>query len=405
MTKVNAFLRVLSPLLVLPLLASDCSGGDMSGDLEAARPQMVPVWSPDGARILFTYSDRQREAWASDYIYAVESDGSRLASISDLPADDSWYADYSPSISPDGRWVAFATFRHTKGWRGVFQDFEIARTRLDGSNYRRLTDHDGLDANPVWSPDGTRIAFLSCRKPGEGQAHKCFDIYTMGANGSDVRRITPPTLRVVANPPVWSPNGRHLAFLAFEEGGPVLHTIAADGGDLRRIAKSSLLPAWSPDGTRIAFAVERENERWSVYTARPDGSDLQELREPSGEDGVGGGYYGVSGLSWSLDGSEIRFLGRYLEPPRGDEPSDTTMVGIRAVKTNGSGARTIAVVFRLRNTWLAWSPDDSRIAIRSDDDPWLPGVALYTLAADGSDMRILAREHGGRPYAVNPQPN
>ncbi len=382
--------KLLLPLLAPLLLVSACFG-DISFDPEKAHPQVVPVWSPDGARILFTYPDYARHPWGSDYMYAVETDGSRLASISDLRTDDSWYADYSPTISRDGRWVAFATLRHKRGLFGSFPDFEIARTGLDGSDYRRLTDHDGLDTNPVWSPDGTRLAFVSYRELDDGQYNRYPEIYTMGADGSGVQRVTPPSLKVTKDSPAWSPDGLRLAFLV-SDGKPgeertVLHTIAADGGDLRRIAKTTARPAWSPDGTRIAFATYEANAHSTIYTARPDGSDVQELTEPSQA-----AYSFKSSLSWSLDGSEIRFLG-YSRWLKGLEES---YYGIHAIKVDGSGARLIAALPPLNLVWAAWSPDGSRIAgWYGPRESYFPGVVLFTFAADGSDPRVLVSEQDG----------
>ncbi len=376
----------LLPLLLLPLLvAFDCGDSPRESLSAEANAQRQPVWSPDGARIAFNYGE---------HIYVVKSDGSRLQLISDPPPDDAWYADVSPSISPDGSRVAFATFRHESGGMvfgrlfGGTRNFEIVTSALDGSDYRRRTDHKAWDTNPVWSPDGTRIAFVSYRVIDEDSSYDSFpEICTMAADGSDVQIVTPSSLRTTMDPPLWSPDGRRIAFLTYDgdlwddERARVLYTVAADGSDLRKIDVTTARPAWSLDGSRIAFEVTRKSPYgiW-IYTARPDGSDLQQV--PMSERL---GY--TAQLSWSLDSSEIWHVGSRYIPQE-----DIIVQGIHAIKVDGSGVRTIARIADLgANPMVGWSPDRSRIAFRDNfPSPSSPHVVLYTLAADGSDKRVLA---------------
>ena len=345
-----------------------------------ANSQRVPVWSPDGARIAFNYGE---------HIYVVESDGSRLQLISDPPPDDAWYADVSPSISPDGSRVAFATFRHESGGMvfgrlfGGKRNFEIVTSALDGSDHRRLTEHKALDTNPVWSPDGTRIAFVSYRVLDNDSSYHSFpEIYTMAADGSDVRIVTPPSLRITKDPPVWSPDGRHIAFLTDDEDvrnddgrARVLYTVAADGSDLRRIAQTTTRPAWSLDGSRIAFARD-QGLYAKIYTARPDGSDLQEVPN-LGQHGV------VSQLSWSVDGSEIRFMGRQFHPDPDGGIGRYSFEALRAIKVDGSGVRVIAWG-RRREGSSRGGPSHSLVAGPVENRrprgllrPAAPGLALH----------------------------
>ena len=401
--KKGALIKLL-PLLLLPLLvASDCEDIGLPPSAAEAEVWRTPVWSPDGTRIVFNYAYG---------IYAVESGGALPPELSGFASDDPFHGDFSPSISPDGSQVAFSTFRHESGGMvfgrlfGGTRNFEIATSAPDGSDYRRLTDHKALDTNPVWSPDGTRIAFLSYRVADENRSYDSFpEIYTMAADGSDVRIVTPPSLRITKDPPVWSPDGRRIAFLTDDEDvrnddgrARVLYTISADGSDLRRIARTSTRPAWSLDGSRIAFALGPELPT-VPYTARPDGSDLQQVPDS-------GQYTYVSQLSWSVDGSEIRFVGRQYHPAPGGGSGDVEAV--HAIKVDGSSVRKIApLAYFGEIPIIAWSPDRTRIAVRDysrnpvflNPSPGsLPadGAVLYTLAADGSDKRILAWTEDGR---------
>ena len=87
--------------------------------------------------------------------------------------------DDHPSISPDGKFVAFTSNRDDRN------NWEIYVMEINGANPRRLTNNPGLDTEPVWSPDGKRIAFSSERN---GQK---FNIWTMDSkNGLNLQQVT-----------------------------------------------------------------------------------------------------------------------------------------------------------------------------------------------------------------------
>ena len=391
-------------------LAGACESGWIDAEnRRGANPQLLPVWSQDGSQILFGGSLQAANSGgplqAIDYIYTVDSDGSHLRRvsapppgygwivasdeapprrISTPPSGDEWYADYSPAVSPDSRRVAYVTYRHDPGFFSLTdRSLEIGVSLLDGSDYRRLTSNEDSDTNPAWSPDGTRIAFVSDR--GEGQG---WGIYTMANDGSDVQPLTPSSFPVTNDPPIWSPDGRHLAFLTKKDGTIDLYTVRADGSNRMRISPVAFRPAWSADGSRIAFVRPDEGSFW-FYTADPDGSHLWRIPRQGQSDIryiFSNGY-----LYWSPDGSEIRFLGeRYLSK------DDEYVVGIFAIMVDGSGIRTLAERVK-RRTLIAFSPDGSRIAIRDDViNPAHDNLVLYTVATDGSDAEGLVWEEAGR---------
>lgn len=106
-----------------------------------------------------------------------------------------------PSISPDGRRIAFSSSRDG--------DYEIYTMKRDGSDVRRLTRSRGLDIRPAWSADGQWIAFTTAR-------HGDYEIYAMRSDGSDDRRITNnPERDDYAS---WHPNGKQLVVVTEHEG-------------------------------------------------------------------------------------------------------------------------------------------------------------------------------------------
>jgi Tol biopolymer transport system component len=183
-------------------------------------------WSPDGRFVAYRHSTRGLNE--DDEIFVVRSDGADAMNITNNPAND-----WGPDWSPDGSTIVFNSDRDG-GLRGYF-------VNPDGSNLRPV----GLDQwfeYPTWSPDGTRIVFegaigstiafsserddcriaqptQDCWDNGEpDDFHR--DIWLMGADGSNQRRVTPEPGQFVA----FSPDGQHLLV-----SGRALYVVRLDG--------------------------------------------------------------------------------------------------------------------------------------------------------------------------------
>lgn len=167
------------------------------------------------------------------------------------------------------------------------------------SHRTQLTDHAADDYDPAWSPDGTRIAFVSER---DGNP----EIYVMNADGSDQTRITGNGFEDLD--PAWSPDGSQLAIRRNLDGNNEIVLIdAADGGNpvnLTNDPASDFNPEFSPDGTAIAFqrftsgsGVGFGNE---VMLMNADGSGQTNLTE--NENTINDGE-----PTFSPDGSKVAF--------------------------------------------------------------------------------------------------
>jgi TolB protein len=161
--------------------------------------------------------------------------------------------------------------------------------RADGGALQRLTDNRAEDRFPVWSPDGSRIAFVSDRGGDE-------DVWVMRADGSGARVLTRDRAAggrpgPADGAPAWSPDGARIAFTSDRGGGaPEIHVMRADGGARRRLTRTAptvtdTTPAWSPDGRLIAFGSDRVGLfNTEIYVMDADGGDQRRLTRRPGSD-------------------------------------------------------------------------------------------------------------------------
>ncbi len=174
--------------------------------------------------------------------------------------------------SPDGRRIAFArlTSRGLKDAHGYpYQHCDIFIVNADGSGLHRLT-HTGDAWTPVWSPDGREIAFarahfyVNASKQTEGITAS---MWTIHPNGSDLRQLTATVDGQDDAPGSFSPNGRWLAFTRTEPSPPVgllpntssVELLDLASGAVHQLASQSSDPSFSPDGDWIALTSTRDH--------------------------------------------------------------------------------------------------------------------------------------------------
>jgi TolB protein len=185
-----------------------------------AESNMQPAFSPDGTRIAFASnrSDNNNE------IYVMNVDGSGLRRLTNHPA-----ADLIPTWSPNGAQLAFVSDRS-----GTPQVYIMSSA--DGSGLRKISSESYAD-KPTWSP-GNAIAFAA--RTGAG-----FDIKVTDLSSLETRQLTYG--EGSNESPVFSPNGRHIAFMSTRKGGSQIYTMTSDGRDLRQITTTgnNVTPSWS----------------------------------------------------------------------------------------------------------------------------------------------------------------
>jgi len=176
-----------------------------------------------------------------------------------------------PNVSPDGTKIYFQTYRKQDG------NFEVYVMNSDGSKPTNLTKRPWLDGEPALSPDGRRVVY------------RCsFEICVMNADGSDKTKLTdrsdsqqpghPPQSD---QQPQWSPDGTRIAFMSGRDGNSEIYVMNTDGSgqtNLTNHPADDRLYEWLPDG-RIFFM--REGCPWCVMNA--DGSEVTQVEEWLGQ--------------------------------------------------------------------------------------------------------------------------
>jgi len=212
----------------------------------------------------------------------VDRSGRKLGTLG-TPFDQS-----NPQISPDGRRVALHLADPQSG------NVDIWVHETSGGIATRLTSQVAADAAPIWSPDGSRIAFTS-----NPQGHP--DLYLMNSRGTGAQELMVQSGRSKI-PTDWSPDGRFILFRAVDVGSKFELWVVPVSGDRKPVpfiqAPFSVSDGrFSPDGRYVAYS-SNESGRWEIYVAPFPG--------PGGNWKVSSD--GGSQPRWRRDGKELFYM-------------------------------------------------------------------------------------------------
>jgi len=305
--------------------------------------------SPDGR--FLAYSANKGERW-SIYVHDFATRRDRAVVKSDAPMRN-------PEVSPDGRRIAMQADLDGN------ENFDIYTVPVRDGAPRRLTDHPMDDASPRWSPDGSKIAFISNRDRDRE------NVFVMDASGGEPKKLT--AVDDIVNEIAWRPDGMGLAFTVgvghldwvgyADFSGRIERLVSFPDAETRLGGDYGHPYPWSPDGRRLAFVSNQHDStdvgvidlatkatRWIVENR------WEKLRP-----------------MWSPDGSRIAFL----------ENHDGN-VRLRTVLPSGRGARTVSPTEGVANRGR-WHPD---------------GKGLLYLHSTQTRPPRLVMHRGARPRTV-----
>jgi Tol biopolymer transport system component len=307
----------------------------------------VPMaWSPAGDRLVVA----RGQAHVQLTIVRVV-DGRPVRTITQEPAG-TWFS----AVRWTGGRISYGAYL-------MANDGEVATISTAGAGFRLLT-RDGYNENdPAPSPDGKRVAFA--KDDGNN-----FWLFTMKADGSGQRRLSPPGRRK-DRAPAWSPDGKRIAFVSFAGTGG-LAVINADGTGLHMLAKTVSGPriSWSPDGRRIAFAAP-VGPAIEIFTVGVDGNDLRQVTDQG---------LAVS-PAYSPDGSRLLF--NVLS-------GSDNFHDLATIRVDGSEFRRVAVSTVAFNGG-DWSPDGTRIVFAHGN---YEHSRIVTASSDGGDEKRVTNAPG-----------
>ena len=218
----------------------------------------------------------------------------------------------SPDLSPDGRLIAFTRPN------ADFTVWTIYVMNADGSGQRPVVTRTSVfNGQPTWSPDGTRLAFVSLN---DGPFGPFGRIFVVNLDGTGLRQISPDGNSQIDYTfdlgPSWSPDGTRIVFTRNGR----LHVVNPDGTGFAALPNEDFAegPSWSPDGTRIVYGTFS-----SIRICNADGSHPVTVNSSLNQEGA---------PRWSQDGRQLLF----------DRVNDQFIVVLYVINVDGSGEAKVS---------------------------------------------------------------
>jgi dipeptidyl aminopeptidase/acylaminoacyl peptidase len=329
-----------------------------------------PRISPDGQRVAFvvTTIDEHKYEYRSS-IWMVPTGGGEAKRFTYGPGNT-----HSPGWSPDGRWLAFVSEREGEtADKGEKEQKKLGKDKpqiwlipTDGGEARQLTFMEHGASNPVWSPDSKRLLFNAEVGPADEETED-------GKPLPKARVIDRLWYRLDGVGFIYE-RRNHLFLLDISDGEPQQLT-DGDWDDAD--------PVWSPDGSRIAFASSRGEDRWrlpapDVYTLTVEDGKVGKLQC------LTDGSLSCGSPSWSPDGQTIAFLAALKLRSGGH-------VDIYTIAANAQRSVATCLTREFEGSFQDWTNSDMGDEHLSPAPMWSSdGKTLYELASHRGATRIFA---------------
>jgi tol-pal system beta propeller repeat protein TolB len=258
----------------------------------------------------------------------------------------------------------------------------------DGSNQTNITNTPAVsEYGPVWSPDGTKIAYVVGDNIFSG-------VWVMNADGTSQAKLS--TFSGIEFGPTWSADSSKIALVRYVSGIVIttqfdIFVVAVDGSsdvDITNSDYDELEPAWSPDGKRIAFAGVRDGgafTTWQIVTVNPDGTGEAVLVVMDEEN---------RSPAWSPDNTKITFMSQFNNPCCENWQ-------VWAMNSDGSGATNLSTDPTVYDMWPSWSPDGTLIIFSSTRNGRCCGETnIFTMPAPTQLPPVVAATGTDAPSAV-----
>lgn len=328
-----------------------------------------PTFSPDGELIAFR-SERVPRG-----IYVMGLSGENLKCVSEFG--------YQPSWSPDGKELAVSTFGLSAPSVRIGRDNGIWIVNIESGKRRELVREEA--SFPTWSPNGKRIAYWMY---GKGVGRR--DVATMAADGSGSPVIVTKDFAVSNWNPVWSPDGRYLYFVSDKSGNLNFWRVAIDQSTGKVLSEPEPINSpskysrhlnFSKDGKRMIY-VQTDNQT-NIKGVQIDMASEKLLGEPTW---ITRGDREMIRAELSPDGKQ--FLMRLTRRTQDD------IAVVDRDGTNWSDITNDAPFDR----YPRWSPDGRQIAFASDRNR---GYEIWVCNADGTSLRQVTfqyEDEGGSSF-------
>jgi dipeptidyl aminopeptidase/acylaminoacyl peptidase len=371
-------------------------------------PEHAPRWSPDGRYLAFLSS--RQDPHDADQLWLLDRAGGEAERVTDLPGGISEYA-----WSPDGRRIALvasdppADSMTVRGDSGERRPRPIVIDRFvfkyDGVGFlgperdhlylfdpatrraEQVTPGPYDESMISWSPDGSRIAFVSRRRP-EFDRNDNWDLYVVEARpGAEPRQLTtfegPDMDPEWGNrPPAWSPDGKLLAYVQggrpelLYYGGQKLAVVPVEGGPARLLTadldRNVLSPTFSPDGRSVLFLLE-DDRVYHLARVPVGGGPVQR---------VVGGARAITDLSQGRDGRMAVLSSTTAQPDEIFAVEDSTLRRLTRQNDGWLGSVRLAPV--------------EEISVRSRDGTEIHGFMVKPPGYQaGRRYPTVLRIHGG----------